>query len=126
MMKNYYLCTLFYLLIGTAMINANSSCMQEITLVECAITPMDDSEDAQTDPTPPTRFRATISGHDLFVSANTNRTAHVIVENNSTGEIVEEKAFVASTPVNIPQRGNYTLYLISDDTTAMGEFSVGE
>ena len=34
MMKNYYLCTLFYLLIGTAMIHANSSCMQEITLVE--------------------------------------------------------------------------------------------
>lgn len=108
------------------MVHANLSCMQEIILVECAITPMDDSESSQIEPPHPTRFRATINGHELFVSANTNRTAHLIVENNTTGDIVEEKTFISSTTLHISQQGDYTLYIISDDTAVMGEFAVEE
>lgn len=98
----------------------------EIPLFEMETSlPLDD-RDEPGDITPPTRFRATINGHELFVSANTNRTAHLIVENNTTGDIVEEKTFISSTPLHISQQGDYTLYIISDDTAVMGEFAVEE
>lgn len=96
----------------------------EIILFEIETSvPLDDCD--PTKPTlPPTRFRATISGHDLSVSANTNKTAHLIVENNSKGDIVEDKPFTSSTTVNISKKGNYTLYIISDDTAVIGEFNI--
>lgn len=95
----------------------------EIMLFETEVSaPLDDRTPKK--PNPPTRFRATINGHELFVSANTNRTAHLIVENNTTGDIVKEKTFISSTPLHISQKGDYTLYIISDDTAVVGEFSV--
>lgn len=99
----------------------------EIMLFETEVSaPLDDCNSTKKPATPPTRFRATINGHELFVSANTNRTAHLIVENNTTGDIVEEKTFISSTPLHISQQGDYTLYIISDDTAVMGEFTIGE
>lgn len=109
---------------GTIMVFPISSNEMEIPLLEMETSlPLDD-RDAPGGITPPTRFRATINGHKLCVSANTNKSAHVIVENNSTGDIVEEKTFTSDLPVTISQKGDYTLYIISDDTAVIGEFTV--
>lgn len=109
---------------GTITVFPISSNKIEIPLLEMeTASPLDD-HDKPGDVTPPTRFRATIDGHELFVSANTNRTAHLIVENNSTGDIVEEKTFISSTPLHISQQGDYTLYIISDNTAVVGEFAI--
>lgn len=109
---------------GTIMVFPISSNEMEIPLLEMETSlPLDD-RDAPGGITPPTRFRATINGHELFVSANTNRTAHLIVENNTTGDIVKEKTFISSTPLHISQQEDYTLYIISDDTAVVGEFSI--
>lgn len=110
---------------GCSTIVFSAPCTEsEIPLWEMAVVvPLDDLESSSC-PTPPRCFRATISGHDLSVSANTNKTAHLIVENNSKGDIVEDKPFTSSTTVNISKKGDYTLYIISDDTAVIGEFNI--
>lgn len=111
-------------MVGSTIVFSAPCTESEIPLWDMeAVAPLDDLGSSSWS-TPPKRFRATISGHELFVSGNTNKPAHVIVENNSTGDIVEEKTFTSDLPVTISQKGDYTLYIISDDTAVIGEFSI--
>lgn len=115
---------IIFCMVGSIIVLSAPCTESEIPLWDMeAVAPLDDLGSSSC-PTPPKRFRATINGHELFVSANTNRTAHLIVENNTTGDIVKEKTFILSTPLHISQKGDYTLYIISDDTAVVGEFSV--
>lgn len=78
---------------------------QVINLVEIALpSPLDDLEGNNGDPEVPIRrFQATISGHTLQVVANTGMIARMQVENNTTGEVVEDKSFTATAVTSLPQ-----------------------
>lgn len=126
MKKNVFLLSLCLLWCGMVKVCADPPCTQEIVLTESmTVGPLDnvDKEDESGVPNP-TCFRATISGHELFVLADANKMMRLIVENNHTGEIVEERAFVSAVLVTIPQKGDYTLYIISDNTIVVGEFTI--
>ena len=99
---------------------------QVINLVEIALpSPLDAIDESNDDATPPvTRFQATISGHTLQVVANTGMIARMQVENNTTGEVVEEISFTATTVASISAAGSYTLYIQSGNTMVAGEFEV--
>lgn len=98
----------------------------ELAEISCPI-PLDEpGEDDRIDPsTPPaTRFQATISGNVLHVVANTGMIARMQVENNETGEVVEDKSFTANTVASISAAGSYTLYIQSGNTMVAGDFEV--
>lgn len=99
---------------------------QVINLVEIALpSPLDDLEGNNGDPEVPIRrFQATISGHTLQVVANTGMIARMQVENNTTGEVVEDKSFTATAVTSISAAGSYTLYIQSGNTLVAGEFEV--
>lgn len=99
---------------------------QVINLVEIALpSPLDVIDESNDDATPPvTHFQATISGHTLQVVANTGMIARMQVENNETGEVVEDKSFTATTVASISAAGSYTLYIQSGNTLVAGEFEV--
>lgn len=99
---------------------------QVINLEEIALpSPLDELEGNNGNPRPPiTRFQATISGNTLQVVANTSMIARMQVENNTTGEVVEDKSFTATTVASISAAGSYTLYIQSGNTMVAGEFEV--
>ena len=104
---------------------ANFNCIQEIPLVIVELpSPLDDNQEQSDLPTIPTRFQATISGHTLQVVANTGMIARMQVENNETGEVVEDKSFTANTVASISAAGSYTLYIQSGNTMVAGNFEV--
>ena len=87
--------------------------------------PLDDADGSDPlKPTDPTRFQATISGHTIQVVANTGMIARMQVENNTTGEIMEDMSFTANTLFSITATGSYTLYIKSGNTLVAGEFEV--
>ncbi len=89
-------------------------------------TPLDDSEQlgGDTNPTDPTRFRATLSGHTLKVVANTGLPARVEVTDQTTGQKIISTAFKGSTTKTIPNTGNYSVEIKSAGTTVGGYFEV--
>ena len=111
---------------ATVAVSLNGVEQNVIPLTEMEIgVPLDDADGSDPlKPTDPTRFQATISGNVLHVVANTGMIARMQVENNTTGEVVEEKSFTATTVVSISAAGSYTLYIQSGNTMVAGEFEV--
>ena len=99
---------------------------QVINLVEIALpSPLDELDEGKDTSNPPMQFfQATISGNMLHVVANTGMIARMQVENNTTGEVVEDKSFTATTVAPIYATGSYTLYIQSGNTMVAGEFEV--
>ena len=98
----------------------------ELAEISCPI-PLDEpKEDAKINPPTPSviHFQATISGNTLQVVANTGMIARMQVENNETGEVIEDKSFTATTVASISAAGSYTLYIQSGNTMVAGEFEV--
>ena len=123
--KSFLVSTLCLCTMCIMSVYANFNCIQEIPLVIVELpSPLDDNQEQSDLPTIPTRFQATISGHTLQVVANTGMIARMQVENNTTGEVVEEKSFTATTVVSISAAGSYTLYIQSGNTMVAGEFEV--
>ena len=107
----------------------SQTCEEQVIVLEevCCLVPLDEpGEDDRIDPsTPPlTRFQATISGHTLQVVANTGMIARMQVENNTTGEIMEDISFTNNTLFSITATGSYTLYIKSGNTLVAGEFEI--
>lgn len=123
--KSFLVSTLCLCTMCIMSVYANFNCIQEIPLVIVELpSPLDDNQEQSDLPTIPTRFQATISGHTLQVVANTGMIARMQVENNETGEVVEDKSFTATTVASISAAGSYTLYIQSGNTMVAGEFEV--
>ena len=123
--KSFLVSTLCLCTMCIMSVYANFNCIQEIPLVIVELpSPLDDNQEQSDLPTIPTRFQATISGHTLQVVANTGMIARMQVENNTTGEVVEDKSFTANTVASISAAGSYTLYIQSGNTMVVGEFEV--
>lgn len=123
--KSFLVSTLCLCTMCIMSVYANFNCIQEIPLVIVELpSPLDDNQEQSDLPTIPTRFQATISGHTLQVVANTGMIARMQVENNTTGEVVEDKSFTATTVASISAAGSYTLYIQSGNTMVVGEFEV--
>lgn len=123
--KSFLVSTLCLCTMCIMSVYANFNCIQEIPLVIVELpSPLDDNQEQSDLPTIPTRFQATISGHTLQVVANTGMIARMQVENNETGEVVEDKSFTANTVASISAAGSYTLYIQSGNTMVAGEFEV--
>ena len=123
--KSFLVSTLCLCTMCIMSVYANFNCIQEIPLVIVELpSPLDDNQEQSDLPTIPTRFQATISGHTLQVVANTGMIARMQVENNETGEVVEDKSFTANTVASISAAGSYTLYIQSGNTMVVGEFEV--
>ena len=123
--KSFLVSTLCLCTMCIMSVYANFNCIQEIPLVIVELpSPLDDNQEQSDLPTIPTRFQATISGNTLQVVANTSMIARMQVENNTTGEVVEDKSFTATTVASISAAGSYTLYIQSGNTMVAGEFEV--
>ena len=123
--KSFLVSTLCICTMCIMSVYANFNCIQEIPLVIVELpSPLDDNQEQSDLPTIPTRFQATISGHTLQVVANTGMIARMQVENNTTGEVVEDKSLTATTVASISAAGSYTLYIQSGNTMVAGEFEV--
>ena len=123
--KSFLVSTLCLCTMCIMSVYANFNCIQEIPLVIVELpSPLDDNQEQSDLPTIPTRFQATISGNVLHVVANTGMTTRMQVENNTTGEVVEDKSFTATTVASISAAGSYTLYIQSGNTMVAGEFEV--
>ena len=123
--KSFLVSTLCLCTMCIMSVYANFNCIQEIPLVIVELpSPLDDNQEQSDLPTIPTRFQATISGHTLQVVANTGMIARMQVDNNETGEVVEDKSFTATTVASISAAGSYTLYIQSGNTMVAGEFEV--
>ena len=123
--KSFLVSTLCLCTMCIMSVYANFNCIQEIPLEIVELpSPLDDNQEQSDLPTIPTRFQATISGHTLQVVANTGMIARMQVENNETGEVVEDKSFTANTVASISAAGSYTLYIQSGNTMVAGEFEV--
>lgn len=123
--KSFLLSTLCICTMCIISVYANFNCIQEIPLVIVELpSPLDDNQEQSDLPTIPTRFQATISGHTLQVVANTGMIARMQVENNTTGEIMEDISFTNNTLFSITATGSYTLYIKSGNTLVAGEFEV--
>ena len=123
--KSFLVSTLCLCTMCIMSVYANFNCIQEIPLVIVELpSPLDDNQEQSDLPTIPTRFQATISGNTLQVVANTSMIARMQVENNTTGEVVEDKSFTATTVASISAAGSYTLYIQSGNTMVVGEFEV--
>ena len=123
--KSFLVSTLCLCTMCIMSVYANFNCIQEIPLVIVELpSPLDDNQEQSDLPTIPTRFQATISGHTLQVVANTGMIARMQVENNETGEVVEDKSFTATAVTPLSAAGSYTLYIQSGNTMVVGEFEV--
>lgn len=123
--KSFLVSTLCLCTMCIMSVYANFNCIQEIPLEIVELpSPLDDNQEQSDLPTIPTRFQATISRHTLQVVANTGMIARMQVENNETGEVVEDKSFTATTVASISAAGSYTLYIQSGNTMVVGEFEV--
>ena len=123
--KSFLVSTLCICTMCIMSVYANFNCIQEIPLVIVELpSPLDDNQEQSDLPTIPTRFQATISGNTLQVVANTSMIAPMQVENNTTGEVVEDKSLTATTVASISAAGSYTLYIQSGNTMVAGEFEV--
>lgn len=100
--------------------------VQEISLTELySIMPLDDPEDDGREGRPrPTRFRATISGYQLFIESDTREPIYVEVISKKGGQIVAAGEFVGNSTITIPRSGAYTLQVYCNNTLFTGDFEV--
>lgn len=88
--------------------------------------PLDDPGQSPGDPIRPRDFRATINGNHLSITRlNPNiPSAHAIVVNTSTGNIVLNQQFTSSLQSQISTSGLYVLRIQTATGTIFGNFVV--
>lgn len=93
------------------------------------VMPCDDGHngDAGGRPDPNQEIVGSIDGDDLNIvigDGNEADTGEVIVIDPETGEIIIEETIIGQTSVEIPESGEYTVYVVVDETTYAGDFVV--
>lgn len=99
--------------------------VQEIILDELySFMPLDDMDKEGDDKIDPTRFHATIDGHQLLIDSDTHEPIYIEVVSKKSGEVVAAGEFVGSTAIHVSRSGAYTLQLYSGNSVFAGEFVV--
>ena len=123
-MKKLLILALFIL----SMYNVSAFAMaQEIILTEMyAMLPFDDPKDEGRGERPdPNQFHASIDGNQLSIDADTDAPAYVEVIDPETDEVIVEGEVEGETTMNIPEEGDYEVYIYTESGTVLvGEFSV--
>ena len=123
-MKKFFILALLVLGICNARVFGMS---QEIILTELySIMPLDDPERETLGGRPdPNRFHATIDGDQLSVSTDADERAYVEVIDPETDEVIVEGEVEGETTMNIPEEGDYEVYIYTESGMALrGEFLV--
>lgn len=99
---------------------------QEIILEALySLVPLDDAKEEIGKGTPnPSRFHATIDGHQLLIDSDTHEPIYIEVVSQKSGEVVAAGEFVGSTAIHVSRSGAYTLQLYSGNSVFAGEFVV--
>ena len=123
-MKKVFILVLFVL----GMYNASVSAMaQEILLTELySIMPIDDPKDDLNEGRPrPTQIHASIDGDELSIGTDADEHAYVEVIDQETGEVIVEGEVEGETTMNIPEEGDYEVYIYTESGMVLtGEFMV--
>lgn len=75
----------------------------------------------------PNRVTGSIDGDDLNIvigDGNEAEAGEVIVIDPETGEVIVEEGFVGQTSVTIPEPGEYTAIVVTDNGAVGGDFVV--
>ena len=123
-MKKFFILALLVLGICNARVFGMS---QEIILTELySIMPLDDPERETLGGRPdPNRVHATIDGDQLSVSTDADERAYVEVIDPETGEVIVEGEVEGETTMNIPEEGDYEVYIYTETGMVLtGEFVV--
>lgn len=83
--------------------------------------------DAGGRPDPTQQITGSIDGDDLNIvigEGNEAEAGEVIVIDPETGEVIIEEGFVGQTSVNIPEPGEYTAIVVTDNGAVGGDFVV--
>lgn len=78
-------------------------------------------------PDPTQQITGSIDGDDLNIvigDGNEAEAGEVIVIDPETGEVIIEEGFVGQTSVNIPEPGEYTAIVVTDNGAVGGDFVV--
>ena len=78
-------------------------------------------------PDPTQQITGSIDGDDLNIvigDGNEAEAGEVIVIDPETGEVILEEGFVGQTSVNIPEPGEYTAIVVTDNGAVGGDFVV--
>ena len=123
-MKRIFIVALFVL----GMYNVSVFGMvQEITLSELySILPLDDPKRETLGGRPdPNRFHASIDGDELSIGTDADEHAYVEVIDPETGEVIVEGEVEGETTMNIPEEGDYEVYIYTESGMVLtGEFVV--
>jgi len=123
-MKKAFILALFVL----GMCNASAFAMaQEILLTELySIMPIDDPKDDLNEGRPrPTQIHASIDGDELSIGTDADERAYVEVIDPETGEVIVEGEVEGETTMNIPEEGDYEVYIYTESGMVLtGEFMV--
>ena len=123
-MKKFFILALLVLGICNARVFGMS---QEIILTELySIMPLDDPERDTLGGRPdPTLIHASIDGNQLSVSTDADERAYVEVIDQETDDVIVEDEVEGETTMNIPEEGDYEVYIYTESGTVLvGEFSV--
>ena len=123
-MKKFFILALLILGICNARVFGMS---QEIILTELySIMPLDDPERETLGGRPdPNRVHATIDGDQLSVSTDADERAYVEVIDPETDEVIVEGEVEGETTMNIPEEGDYEVYIYTETGMVLrGEFVV--
>ena len=93
------------------------------------IMPCDDGHNGNVggSPDPNQQIVGSIDGDDLNIvigDGNEAEAGEVIVIDPETGEVIVEEGFVGQTSVNIPEPGEYTAIVVTDNGAVGGDFVV--
>ena len=123
-MKKVFILVLFVL----GMYNASVSAMaQVIILTELySIMPLDDAKDEGCGGRPnPNLIYASIDGDELSIGTDADEHAYVEVIDPETGEVIVEGEVEGETTMNIPEEGDYEVYIYTESGMVLrGEFLV--
>ena len=112
-------------LLGICNARAEMMTAQEIILTEVYhIQPWDSKDEEKIVlPNDGNSVRAFIQENELDIDVNAS--AYVEVIDSDNGDVIAEEEFIGETTMNIPQEGNYELYIYTESGVVLtGEFSV--
>lgn len=96
-----------------------------------AVMPCDDDRNGNVGGRPdPTRVVGGVDGGELNIGIvddgeiDAGEVGEVIVIDPETGEIIIEETIIGQTSVEIPESGEYTVYVVVDGITYAGDFVV--
>ena len=114
-------------LLGICNARAEMMTAQEIILTEVSyIQPWDSKEEEELiRPSIGNDVFVSLDGKELSISTEPNTSVYVEIVDQENGDIVAEEEVVGETTMNIPEEGDYVLYIYTESGSVLaGEFAV--